>query len=150
MIPMNKYESKYPSRHKPGTYITVGQWLGELMCERKALRETKELPRAFWLKIHDDKVLNQEWSRYLKTQTQQAYKLLKKFGEKQVVEAVKAKSTLYSLLPKWVVEYISNFKIVEIVKKEEEPQIKLKKNPTHRTQSFRKKGLIDLLSEEDE
>lgn len=146
----NKYESKYPSRHKPGTYITVGQWLGELMCERKAMRETKELPMAFWLKIHEDKDLNKEWAKYLKTQTQQAYKLLNKFGEKQVVEAIKAKPTLYSLLPKWVVEYITNYEIPKIVPKQENTEIKLKKNPTFRTQSFRKKGLMDLLSEEDE
>lgn len=142
-----KYEDKYPSRHKPGTYITVGQWLGELMCERKALRDTKELPRAFWLKVHSDKELNQEWSNYLKVQTQQAYKLLKKFDEKQIIEAVKSKPTLYSLLPKWVIEYISNYKVKAKpeVKNTETQQIN--NNPTFKTDIPRKKGLLDKLED---
>ena len=146
---MTKYEKKYPSRHKPGTYVTVAQWLGELMCERKALSETKELPRAFWLKIHDDKDLNQHWSKYLKTQTQHAYKLLKEFDEKQIVEAIKSNSKLYSLLPKWVKEYIRTFKVKTIIKHEVAPEEKLqiKSNPTFRTNLNKKKSILDKLED---
>ena len=50
-----KYESKYQSRHNPGKKVTLGQWLAELMCERKAQAdENKELPRRFWIEKHKD------------------------------------------------------------------------------------------------
>lgn len=144
---MNKYEKKYPSRHKPGIFVTVAQWLGELMCERKALSETKELPRAFWLKIHEDKQLNQQWSKYLKTQTQHAYKLLKEFDEKQIVEAIKANSRLYSLLPKWVKEYIANFKVKVLPKEPPVDTPKIKENPKFRTSLGKKKSILDKLED---
>ena len=34
-----KYESKYQSRHNPSKKVTLGQWMAELMCERKALAD---------------------------------------------------------------------------------------------------------------
>lgn len=144
------YESKYPSRHKPGTYVTVGQWLGELMCERKALRETKELPRAFWLKMKENE-LNIKWSKYLKLQTQQAYKLIKEFGEDRVVESVTSHKTMYSLLPKWVKKYITDYKMKpKREPKKEEPKV-YKENPKVNTNTrFRKKNILDILEEEDE
>lgn len=141
-----KYEKKYPSRHKPGTYITVGQWLGELMCERKALKETKELPRAFWLKMKENE-LNKKWSKYLKLQTQQAYKLIKEFGEERVVESVQSHKTLYSLLPKWVKTYITNYKMKPKPEPKKEPPKEYKEKPTFNTETFKKKSILDRLEE---
>ena len=76
-----KYESKYQSRHNPGKKVTLGQWIAELMCERKAQAdENKELPRRFWIEKHKDKESYQKWQPYLKRQVYTAYRLIDQYG----------------------------------------------------------------------
>lgn len=105
-----KYELKYPSRYKPGTDITVGQWLGEVMCERLALSKNKELPRAFWLKSKAENKDYAYWYNHLKLQTIKAFTLIKKFGEEKVLDVVKHNKKIYSLSPKWVEILVSESK----------------------------------------
>jgi hypothetical protein len=39
---------QYSSPFSPGKYITAAQYLAELMCQRIARQESKELPDRFW------------------------------------------------------------------------------------------------------
>lgn len=97
--------SRYPSRHRPNAFVTAGQYVAELMCERKAQSEKKELPIRFW---QEKKT---KWYRYFCFQVTTAYKMIRNHGEKKTLEAIKANNKIYSLKPRWVQDYVENFKM---------------------------------------
>lgn len=83
-------KSKYLSRYSEG-YVSAGQYITELICEKKATSLKKELPVRFW-KLD-------EWASYFRNQIGSAHKLLKQFHEKAIIKALnnpKARS-IYSL-----------------------------------------------------
>jgi hypothetical protein len=83
----NKYISKY-SNDKP---VCAAKYITELVCERKAMKDKKDLHYRFWL--------SKEWEKYFKNQIGTAYKLLKSYSDKAIVNALltpKGK-TIYSL-----------------------------------------------------
>jgi len=41
-------KSKYPSRYSPNGWVHAAQYVTELICEKKAKTEGKELPLKFW------------------------------------------------------------------------------------------------------
>jgi hypothetical protein len=82
-----KYISKY-SNDKP---VSAAQYITELICEKLAKIENKDLHYRFWL--------NKEWSTYYKNQIASAHKLLKKYTDTAIIRALanpKA-SKIYSL-----------------------------------------------------
>ena len=40
--------SKYPSRYSDGKKVTAAQYITELICEKRAVKDKKELPNNFW------------------------------------------------------------------------------------------------------
>jgi len=83
----NKYISKY-SNDKP---VCAAKYITELVCERKALKDKKDLHYRFWL--------SKEWANFFRNQIGTAYKLLKTYSDKAIVNALltpKGKS-IYSL-----------------------------------------------------
>ena len=40
-------KSRYPSRYSPNGWVSAPQYITELVCEKKAQKEKKELPRNF-------------------------------------------------------------------------------------------------------
>lgn len=83
-------KSKYLSRYSEG-YVSAGQYITELICEKKATSLKRELPIRFW-KL-------KEWASYFRSQIGSAHKLLKQFHEKAIIKALnnpKARS-IYSL-----------------------------------------------------
>src|SRR5687768_13944757 len=83
-------KSRYHSRYSEG-FVSGGQYVCELICERKAQSLKKELPIRFW-KLD-------EWASYFRSQINTAHKLIKKYDEKAVIRALnnpKAKR-IYSL-----------------------------------------------------
>ena len=83
--------SKYPSRYSNDKKVTAAQYLAELMCERQAEKNKKELPKQFWNLPH--------WSKKFKSQLFAAYGLLKLYDEVAIIKAVKSKEAkrIYSL-----------------------------------------------------
>ena len=73
-------KSKYPSRYSPNGWVHSAQYITELICEKKAKTEGKELPLKFWeLK---------EWLKFYKYQITLANKLIKQYGEHVVISAL--------------------------------------------------------------
>jgi hypothetical protein len=76
-------KSKYPSRYSPNGWVHAGQYITELICEKKARTEGKELPLKFWeLK---------EWLKFYKYQITLANKLIKEYGEHVIISALNDK-----------------------------------------------------------
>jgi hypothetical protein len=82
-------KKKYPSRYSNGKEIAAAQYLAEMMCERMAQKNRKELPQRFW---------NQpEWKKSYRSQLLAAQGLLKIYDESVVIRAVKNLKGIYSL-----------------------------------------------------
>ena len=71
--------------------MSAPQYITELVCEKKARKDNKDLPRKFW-EI-------KEWRNYFRYQITLANKLLKEFSESIVIAAIKDDRcwSLYSL-----------------------------------------------------
>jgi len=74
-------KSKYPSRYSPNGWVSGQQYITELICEKKASYDKKELPIKFW----DLK----EWNSFYRYQITLASSLVKKYGEEAVIAALK-------------------------------------------------------------
>lgn len=82
---------KYLSKYSNGKEVSAAQYITELICEKKAKKEKKDLHYRFWLA--------KEWSLYYRNQIATANKLLEKFDSKSIVAALnndKSKN-IYSL-----------------------------------------------------
>lgn len=74
-------KSKYPSRYSPDKWVSSYQYITELICEKKAQQDGKELPIKFW-EI-------KEWRNFYRYQITLAASLVKKYGEESVIAALK-------------------------------------------------------------
>ena len=83
----NRYLSKYSN----GKYVTAAQFITEIICERIAKKEKKDLHYRFWI--------SKEWEKQYKGQIGTAYKLLKKYDAKDIIDALLSKNgtKIYSL-----------------------------------------------------
>jgi hypothetical protein len=73
---MAHYKSKYTLEDKT---VTAAQYLAELMCERNARLDGKELPHKFWE--------SREWNQIFRRHVTQCNRLLKKYREDAVIAA---------------------------------------------------------------
>lgn len=82
---------KYPSKYSNGKSVSAAQYITELICEKMAKKDKKDLHYRFWL--------SPEWEKFYKNQIASAYKLLKKYSDKAVVKALTNPKTekIYSL-----------------------------------------------------
>jgi len=84
-------KSTYISKYSNNRPVSAAQYITELICEKLAKIENKDLHYRFWL--------NKEWSTYYKNQIASAHKLLKKYPDAAIIKALtnpKA-SKIYSL-----------------------------------------------------
>lgn len=84
---MKKYLSKYSN----GKSVSAAQFIAEIICERLAKKNKKDLHYRFWL--------SSEWEKEYKGQIAAANKLLKDFPAKQIIDALKSSKgqKIYSL-----------------------------------------------------
>jgi len=75
-------QNKYPSRYSNGKQVTAAQYITELICEKKAQKEGKDLPQTFW------KIAS--WSGYFRQQIVVANGLLRLYSEKAIIKALKS------------------------------------------------------------
>lgn len=82
---------KYPSKYSNNKTVTSAQYIVELICENKAKIEKRDLYFRFWT--------NSEWSKYYRDQISTANKLIKKYSDKAIIQALKSPraSKIYSL-----------------------------------------------------
>ena len=137
-------KSRYPSRYSPGGWVSASQYITELVCEKKAQREKKELPIKFWE--------NKEWSKYYKYQITLANKLIKKYGEEPIVAALRDKRcwSTYSLRSPFL-EKIIQVKAEQVVERpaSAEYNINDSEEVKHKTNN-NKKSIISKLRDLDE
>ena len=89
-----------------GEYCTTAQYIAEILVQRKAEKDNKgSLAYKFWSKTQK--------AQYTR-QVQRCNKLIAEFGEKRVYDYVINKNKrVYSVLPNWVKEEISNHNVKE-------------------------------------
>ena len=100
-------KSKYKSRYSDG-YITAAQYILEIVCEKKAAYDKKDLPTYFW-KLP-------EWAAYYKRCLRQTHKLLKTYDERAIIRALKSKESemKYSIFTESMIRLIGKYqKVVE-------------------------------------
>ena len=97
-------KSKYPSRYSPNGWVHAAQYITELICEKKAQIDKKELPLKFWeLK---------EWLKFYRYQIPLANKLIKEYGEHVIISALRDKRMwkTYSLRSPFLKNVIEEYK----------------------------------------
>ena len=82
---------KYPSKYSNGKSVSAAQYITELICEKMAQKDKKDLHYRFWVA--------KEWEKYYRNQIASAYQLLKKYPETAVIRALNnpKASKIYSL-----------------------------------------------------
>lgn len=82
---------KYPSKYSNGKSVSAAQYIAELICERIAKKDKKDLHYRFWL--------SSEWEKQYKGQIAAANKLLQKYDYKCIVAGLLSTSgqKIYSL-----------------------------------------------------
>ena len=100
-------EPRYPSRYGEKRMVTVAQYLAELMCERRAKQEKRNLPPQFWQ--------NEIWKKIFLQQVVSANNLLKRLDPERTGVGAKALSAflrseqgkgIYSLSPAWILPLV--------------------------------------------
>ena len=96
---------KYPSKYSNGKSVSAAQYITEIICEKFAKMNNKDLHYRFWT--------NPEWSKFYRDQIASANKLLSKYSDTAIVKALSNKKAekIYSLRAPYlpaIVEYEQN------------------------------------------
>lgn len=135
--------SKYPSKYSNGKSVSAAQYITEMICEKKAAIDKKDLHFRFWL--------NKEWSAFFRNQIASANKLIKQYGEKAVIKALNNQkaSRIYSLRAPHLIQIIE-YEQKKLETENQDLSITLdrseKKNFRHNTY---KKNIISKLKDMD-
>lgn len=105
--PQQGAKTRYPSKYSD-KYITLSQFLAEIMCERRASHLKTELPRFFWDTLP-------EWKQYYFYQLKLANRLVKLHQAGFILRAVNELKYTFSLKLKAIKELI--------IKYESEPEL---------------------------
>jgi len=71
---------KFLSKYSNDKEVEAAQYITEIICEKKAKIEKKDLHFRFWL--------NKEWSKFYRTQICTAHKLVKQYNPVSIVRAL--------------------------------------------------------------
>lgn len=97
---------KFISRYSNNKEVSAAQYIVELICEKKAKLEKKDLHYRFWV--------SKEWSIYYRNQIATAHKLVKKYNPLAIVKALQDNKTTntYSLRAPRLVSIIEHYQKV--------------------------------------
>lgn len=84
-------DTTYISRYSGDKRVSAAQYITEIICEHKALKDKKDLHFRFWL--------SKEWAKFFRDQIASANKLLKKYPSKAIIKALNSPKgiKIYSL-----------------------------------------------------
>ena len=107
----------YPSRYSPDvddkgfSWITGRQYIIEMICENKAAKDGKELPRGFYTKA----VGLKGWQKFYQEQinNRSLTKLIEKHTVEKIVAFLRENKYIISLRPKWVHQKIEAYSYKE-------------------------------------
>lgn len=133
---------KYPSKYSNGKTVSAAQYITEMICEHLAKKEKRDLHYRFWV--------NEEWAKFYKSQIFTAHKLLKKYSEKAIIEALKTPKAqkIYSLRAPHLLAIIDQQEQILASKTESSNEVNITRT-TSNVGSSRKisKNIIDKLKE---
>lgn len=129
-------KSRYPSLFTD-KFITLPQYLAELMCDRRAKTLKRDLPKQFWNNIP-------EWKNYFMFQLREARQLCNKYSEHSIYQAVNELKYAYSLRTKKLVILIQKY---ESVRPPDIEDIKLDKHENSKGRFDRPKSKWNNLDE---
>lgn len=97
---------KYLSKYSNGKTVTAAQYITEIICENKAKIDKKDLHYKFWT--------SKEWSRYYRDQIATAIKLVKKYPEQAIINALKnpKASKIFSLRAPHLIPIIDQEQVI--------------------------------------
>lgn len=103
-------KSRYPSLFSD-KFITLSQYLAELMCDRRAKTLKKNLPNQFWKNLP-------EWKNYYMFQLKLARQLCNKYSEHSIYQAVNELGYIYSLRIQKLISVIEKYESIPKSKEE--------------------------------
>jgi len=125
--------------------VTEGQYIVELICEKRAQYLERDLPIKFWELP--------EWAKFFRSQTQPCHSLLAKYHGTAIISALKDKRTrsIYSLRAKWLIPIIEEYdKKIIFHKKDKRQTISPINSDDYSTRQSQKKiNIIDKLKDID-
>lgn len=71
---------KYPSKYSNGKSVSAAQYITEIICEKMAKRNKKDLHYRFWV--------SPEWEKFYRNQIASAHKLLKKYPDAAIIRGL--------------------------------------------------------------
>lgn len=134
-------QNKYLSKYSNGKLVSAAQFISELVCERLAKKQKKDLHYRFWL--------SDEWQKEYKGQIATANKLLKKYEAKFIIEALLSDvgKKIYSLRAPHLPDTIE--KIMKKKPSEAKPAVVIQRNMLDKghQKSTSTKNIIDKLKD---
>lgn len=79
---------KFISKYSNNKEVSAAQYITEIICEKKAKIDKKDLHYKFWL--------NKEWASFYRNQISTANKLVKKYNPVAIVKALQDTKTAYT------------------------------------------------------
>lgn len=77
---MKSDNKKYPSKYSNGKLVSAAQYITEIICEKKAKKDKKDLHYRFWV--------SKEWALYYRNQIASAHTLLSKYSETAIIKGL--------------------------------------------------------------
>ena len=71
---------RYPSKYSNGKTVSAAQYITEIICEKKAKKDKKDLHYRFWV--------SPEWEKYYRNQIASAHALLKKYSDTAIIRGL--------------------------------------------------------------
>lgn len=139
---MPEKKKRYPSKYSNGKTVTAAQYITELICEKMAKKDKKDLHYRFWV--------TPEWEKYYRNQIASAHALLKKYSDTAIVKALTNPKTerIYSLraphLPPIIEE---EQKILDAQNKELSIELHRHDNATFSKNKLNKNNIISKLKD---
>ena len=142
--------SHYPSRYSPDVdkegfaWVTGRQYIVELICENKALREKKDLPRGFYTKSLNLPV----WQKFYQQQIQNRSltKLINTHGIDKIIAFLRDNKYIISLRPKWVRTKREEYKYFPSTKGSDNSDYNIKKAESFDTNN-KKTSILSILED---
>lgn len=134
---------KYPSKYSNGKDVSAAQYISEMICERIAKRQKKDLHYRFWL--------SPEWEKEYKGQIAAANKLLKKYEYRAIVNGLlsSAGQKIYSLRAPHLIDIIEQAR--DKLEKEQPIQKKIERNLLDKGKVDKKSyNILDKLKDIDD
>lgn len=134
---------KFISRYSNNKEVSAAQYIVELICEKKAKLDKKDLHYRFWL--------TKEWASFYKNQIATAHKLVKKYNPVAIVKALQDNQTAktYSLRAPFLKSIIEQHeKILDSQNKEFSQYIDRSEQKTYKT-NIPSKNILSKLEDID-